>query len=261
MRPDSRDILERLHRALVREIRATCPEYLDSPFAVSEIYERLVPYRTHRDVIGAGLSAEYEYVLLRLLSGEGGYVHLESGAREAILRELASPNPNPTVYREFAAAQLRLDVARRAEAEIQEMSAGPEPDSLEVEAGAPGSGPGVSPSLGAAAGAGTLARPRQGFSAPGTPAEPAPGEGGEPDTAATGVAGEGSAVAAGSATGAAAGAARCWSCGEELPTRSTLRFCPLCGVNVRVKPCPACGEELESSWRYCVACGREVAVG
>ena len=49
---DPNDVLRRFHRALVREIQANNPELLSSPFSVAEIYQNLVPYRTHRDEIG-----------------------------------------------------------------------------------------------------------------------------------------------------------------------------------------------------------------
>lgn len=51
----------------------------------------------------------------------------------------------------------------------------------------------------------------------------------------------------------------CPWCRENLPQRPGVRFCPFCGSNVRLVPCPACGEELELNWRFCVACGTEVA--
>jgi hypothetical protein len=50
----------------------------------------------------------------------------------------------------------------------------------------------------------------------------------------------------------------CRWCRAELPHRANLKFCPFCGTDVRVVPCPACGEELEPDWRFCIACGVEV---
>ena len=50
----------------------------------------------------------------------------------------------------------------------------------------------------------------------------------------------------------------CRWCRAELPERGTLNFCPFCGTDVHVVPCPACGEEVEPEWRFCAACGVEV---
>lgn len=111
--PDPRQLLDRFHRTLVEEIRATRPEYLRLPFTVAEIYQNLIPYRTHRDVIGVEINGDYEDALLRLLVGEGDYLRLESeAARKRIEAELRSPNPNTTIYREFAAAEVRLNPSR-----------------------------------------------------------------------------------------------------------------------------------------------------
>ena len=70
----SDDVLERFHRALIEEIQTRRPEYLTSPFTVAEIYQNLVPYRTHRDRIGIEMNGDYEDALIRLLAGEGGYL-------------------------------------------------------------------------------------------------------------------------------------------------------------------------------------------
>ena len=107
------DSLERFHRALVEEILRTRPLYLSEPFTVAEIYQNLVPYRTHRDRIGVEMNGDYEDVLLRLLAGEGEYLLLESDhARREIKDELGSPNPNTGLYREYAAANVCLNPIR-----------------------------------------------------------------------------------------------------------------------------------------------------
>ncbi|MDE0083908.1 MAG: zinc ribbon domain-containing protein, partial [Gammaproteobacteria bacterium] len=63
--------------------------------------------------LGITLNREYDELLLRLLAGEGGYLVLESEpAREAIRRELERRHRNTGIYREFAAAKVRLNPAR-----------------------------------------------------------------------------------------------------------------------------------------------------
>jgi len=83
------EILDNFFSALVGEIRARKPDYLREPFTVAEIYQNLVPYRTHRDRIGVEMNADYEDALLRLLAGEGDLLVLESDtARGEIETEL-----------------------------------------------------------------------------------------------------------------------------------------------------------------------------
>ena len=113
MTPDTSDLLSRFHRALVREIRQVRPDYLVEPFTVAEIYQNLVPYRSHRDVIGVEMNGDYEDALLRLLSGEGDYLFLESDvARREIREELQTGNPNTGLFRDFAAADVRLNPSK-----------------------------------------------------------------------------------------------------------------------------------------------------
>ena len=107
---DPNEVLRRFHRALVREIQDSNPEHLTAPFSVAEIYQNLVPYRTHRDEIGVEMNADYEHALLRLLAGESDFLTIESRtARKEIREELESPNPNTGLYRDFAAADVRLN--------------------------------------------------------------------------------------------------------------------------------------------------------
>jgi len=110
MTQDSKDLLTRFYRALVREINAASPEALTTPFSVAEIYQNLVPYRTHRDEIGVEMNGDYEHALLRLLAGEGDFLTIESRtARQEIREELEAPNPNTALYRDFAAADVLLN--------------------------------------------------------------------------------------------------------------------------------------------------------
>ena len=137
---DSNDVLRRFHRALVREIQASNPEHLSAPFSVAEIYQNLVPYRTHRDEIGVEMNADYEHALLRLLAGESDFLTIESRtARQEIREELESPNPNTGLYRDFAAADVRLNPEKIDEALMWE----PDPAGGAPEGGVPEDFPAV----------------------------------------------------------------------------------------------------------------------
>jgi len=134
---DPNEVLQRFHRALVREIQASNAELLRAPFSVAEIYQNLVPYRTHRDEIGVQMNADYEHALLRLLAGENDYLTIESRtARQEIREELESPNPNTALYRDFAAADVRLNPEKIDEALAWNPlgSEAPEESSPEIDA-------------------------------------------------------------------------------------------------------------------------------
>jgi hypothetical protein len=51
---------------------------------------------------------------------------------------------------------------------------------------------------------------------------------------------------------------QCRYCSGALPETRLVKFCPHCGHNLQVHNCPACGAELETGWKFCVACGKGV---
>jgi hypothetical protein len=143
-----------------------------------------------------------------------------------VLREeLESSNPNTGVYREYAAVDVRLDPDRLPFADVPgptQPAVGEEVDeAISVEDLAP-------EEERAAAEAG--ASPD--VDAVAATSEP-PDAGGEKLEA-------------------------CRWCRAELPRRPNLKFCPFCGTDIRVVPCPECGEELEPDWRFCIQCGYEI---
>lgn len=234
------DVLARFHGALVEEILARRPEYLHAPFTVAEIYQNLVPYGTHRDRIGVEMNGDYEDALLRLLAGEGGFLVLDSDPALRTLREeLDSQNPNTGLYRDFAAVDVRLNPARTPAG-----GSGPsaEPASFGAEA-APVAMEDLAPEQGAPAAveapAPHEAGPEPVWDEPAPPSAVDP----EPDVA--------------PATQEEASTTCRW-CRADLPARANLNFCPFCGTDVHVVPCPGCGEELDPEWRFCIACGTEV---
>src|SRR5918992_3897347 len=111
------DDLDRILHRLVQRIRAEYPEYMNRPFEVSELYQNIVPYRHHRRELGIETNQDYELALLRLLAGERGYLMGDASMQDAVKRELASPNPNTALFREFAAARVSLspEASRRHE--------------------------------------------------------------------------------------------------------------------------------------------------
>ena len=267
----SGDVLERFLEVLVQQITATRPEYLTAPFTVAEIYQDLVPYRSHRNLIGVEMNGDYEDALMRMLSGEGGYLVLDSEvARREMQAELAGPNPNTALFHEFAAVDVRLHPSRvpvgagmgskvqaeASEADINEAEVArtraQEPEA-EVEADRPSAEPVAANS---------------GEAEPVGPSRPEPGRSSE-----DGVVGhietasapplasvEAAAPDGPDSTHAESGdvMTRCHWCREDLPERDSLHFCPFCGSDLRPSPCRECGEAMEARWQFCVSCGADV---
>ncbi len=270
--PFNPELLSRFHSVLVGEIQRSRPTDVDRSFTVAEIYQDLVPYRTHRNVLGVAMNGDYEDVLLRLLGGEGEYLILESDpARRKIRKELESSNPNTALFREFASADVRLNPAALNDvvptvtvqdgAKGQGAAGAGDGPTAESHGEKGGDTPDVVPVTHLAPDATTEGEALA--DQPETPMddettarvwaiEPAAQEGGTPAAAPPG-------PPPPTDSTPAAALDRCRWCSEDLPLRNGLNYCPHCGGDARLSPCSACGEALEPSWRYCVTCGTEVA--
>jgi hypothetical protein len=100
------DVVDRLHQRLEEAVARDRP--LDG-LTVGDLYQQLIPYRAVRTELGLLELAPYEHALLRLLSGERGYLRLEDDdARDEIARELAAPNPILGIYRDYAGVRVTL---------------------------------------------------------------------------------------------------------------------------------------------------------
>lgn len=97
-------LFERLVQVLARDAR------LAVPFPATDVYERLVPYRSNRSHLRVATHQDYEMAVLRLLAGERGYVRLEpDDVREAMQREVATVNPDPAMFRTFPDARVMIN--------------------------------------------------------------------------------------------------------------------------------------------------------
>ena len=79
--------------------------------SVAELHRTLLPYHICRSALGYATKAEYDLELLELLAGERYLVPTESDLRSAVRDERASPEPGLGFLKNFAAAQLRIQVA------------------------------------------------------------------------------------------------------------------------------------------------------
>lgn len=280
--PQSEEVLERFIEALVQEITDTRPEYLTTPFTVAEIYLNFVPYRSHRALIGVEMNGDYEEALLQMLSGEGDCLLVDSSvARQEMQKELAGPNPNTSLFHEFAAADVRLhprrvplDVGRGSEVGAAEV---PDADTIDPE---------MASTVGGAAeleAEKELEAERElevGGTGPAEPTAPPPediepvevlrSEPGRSDE--DGVVGHIETASAPSPVShepASAGNVStdgqpsdvltvCRWCREALPACESVNYCPFCGSDLRPSPCQECGEAMEARWHFCISCGADV---
>ena len=186
----------------------------------------------------------------------------DASMQDAVKREIASPNPNTALFREFAAARVSLspEAARRYE---QMASGDMKPDDVRtVTAAAPAPRPAApppppplrpAPSAPAqpSAGLGAMASPPPPPRAPTPP--PAEYYAAPPTTDRATGSGRSAAMSSVVAAGG------CRYCGGALPQGRRVTFCPHCGQNLAVQRCPACSTELELGWKFCTTCGRAVA--
>jgi hypothetical protein len=280
MVPELTPPVERFHRVLLDEIVKREPDYLRTPFTVADIYQILVPYRSHRDVIGAEMNGDYEDALLRLLAGAGDLLVLESEPATASLREeLASNNPNTGLFREYGDARVHLnpaaigdlDVPAVEPAESSEGEAASGPDRSVAEEDPDEEADTVSEVQASEAAterldegdetrAETGESTRDGAEEPeawrlealGAGADPAVGSNQPRPATELEPAAEPPAdpsVLSGPTTQG------CSWCGDGLPDDRVVNFCPHCGTSTSLRPCRDCGEEMEMSWHFCVSCG------
>ncbi len=221
------DHLERFVRELVRVINETDPQQLRTPFQVSELYQKLIPYRSYRKRLELESSEDYDMLILRLLGGERGYASIEpTEVQNLLAAEAASTSPTPGLFRDFAAATVRLNnnvvrsVLTEADlyappapvrsANTHDISQHEDTYDLSVE------------QL-------STASPGPVFEA----VETGP-----------------------KATDPNEESALCFSCSRQLPVERNVIYCPFCGTRVGLKSCNHCGSEIECSWSYCVTCGK-----
>jgi len=267
------DQLERLFRILVLRVRDLRPENLSRPFEVAEILRTFAPYRTTRADVGVETAEDYEVLILRLLSGERGFLFTDDAMQEDLRRELDSGNPDLRALHAYGTAKVTL--AQHAMRQMLEASPPAAPaapavsdaaphaarhDSVEHAGGtvsrdAPPRAPKASDvaaaldalqrqlpptlaELGEAMGAAGDARPHATYQSRASRI---------PDPTAESV--------------ARSPRPGCRFCGQMLPEGRDVTFCPHCGQNLRVQRCPGCSAEMDPAWKFCVVCGRAAASG
>jgi predicted RNA-binding Zn-ribbon protein involved in translation (DUF1610 family) len=233
------DNLDRMYRHLVRTIRSRFPQYLSQPFDVGELHQTILPYRHHRRELGIDTNEDYEITLSQLLAGDRNYLIVDDRMHDVLKAEMASTNPDPSKFKQFASARVALSPAA-----LRSLSVGPDED------------------VAAAASMPTMEIPVDAPPSP-TPPEPAapPPRLSSPVVAPVPSATPTAQPVIISRTVIPQAGEQCQSCNEPLPTGRAVTFCPHCGQNVTTAHCPACGSELEVGWRFCPTCGRPAVAG
>ena len=104
----SLDDLDRLAFRLSRTVRTQYPHLLTQGFTLTDLEERLLPFREARREMADGGADAFERAVLRLIAGERGYLVTESGLQTACRQALTSPSPSMSLVRAWATASLTL---------------------------------------------------------------------------------------------------------------------------------------------------------
>jgi len=104
----SLDDLDRLAFRLSRTVRTQYPHLLTQGFTLTDLEERLLPFReARREMADSGAEA-FERTVLRLIAGERDYLQTESELQTACTQALASPSPSMSLVRAWATTSLQL---------------------------------------------------------------------------------------------------------------------------------------------------------
>jgi hypothetical protein len=229
--------LDRLFRHLVDGLIAIDPARLHRPVPVAELIRSVIPYRSARGPLGLDSVEDYDVLILRLLSGEGGFVTVRPEIVGARCRaELEGTHPDPGLLREFGGAEVTLATDQLAKA------LGPAPE--------------------------TSWAPPEDTAPPETPVGDVDHEdtdadhgvietGRVPWTVDAIIASRGGVIPLNTSAVPDEGS-RCGYCGGLLPNGRQVNFCPHCGQSQTYIKCGECGNEVEFGWQHCVACGAEV---
>ena len=248
------EVVTRLYRALAEELHRRDHDP-DRPVKVSELYQELVPYKEVRSHLGVELNADYEHALLRLLAGERDLLRLEpEQAREELRREVEAPYPFVGRFRKFSASNVWVNMKEwRGPAAEPDKPSGQKAASTRSTTGRAYELR-ANPAAGRPEPVGDEPRPR-------IAAESAPGRGAAAAERAPVQLHSDEPASANGPLGPAERMAHagdaCAFCAETLPEGRRVRFCPHCGGDQRLRPCPRCDAVLERGWKYCISCGHE----
>lgn len=237
------DALAALFRRLV--LAAQQAGALARPIEVSEVLDAFVPYRAARRDGLLDTNDDYLHAVMQLLAGERGYVFADDLMQDDLKNELTAINPDLGVLTTYRTAKVRISSTH-----AQEVLAGD--TSIDMRPLTPMATPVVAAPAKPAAPA-TPVVPVTPVAAPPLnpplnpplrPSIPQAPRGVSVPTPVVNVVLDESP------------ADECPYCSRALPADRTLKYCPHCGLNLRIRRCAGCSAEMESEWKFCVTCGR-----
>lgn len=104
----SLDDIDRLAFRLSRTVRTQFPQLLTQGFTLTDLEERLLPYREVRREMADGGAEAFESAVLRLIAGERGYLIAEEALQTACRQALAFPSPTLAMIRAWTSSALYL---------------------------------------------------------------------------------------------------------------------------------------------------------
>lgn len=219
------DTIDLLFRRLV--LAAQAADALARPIEVGEILDKLVTYRAARRDGAIDTHDDYLHAMMQILAGERELVFADDLMQDDLRNEVASSNPDLGVLRTYASAKVRLSTNA-----VQRVLAGD--TAIDLRPATPVATP-VIPMV-------EMPPARPGARGGVSPSEPVGGT-----------------SPANNVRSAEPQGADCPYCTHALPTDRPVKYCPGCGINLRVRRCPGCSTEIESEWKFCVTCGRSAA--
>jgi hypothetical protein len=230
------DALAALFRRLV--LAAQQADALARPIEVSELLDTLVPYRAARRDGLLNTNDDYLHAVMELLAGERGYLFADDLMQDDLRSELSALNPDLGVLTTYRTAKVRI-----ASTHANEVLAGD--TSIDLRPPTPLSTPVIAAAV-------TPVMPVTPVAAPPV-AAPIPRPSAPIPTAPRGVSIPTPVV---NVVLDESPADECPYCSRALPADRTLKYCPHCGLNLRIRRCAGCSAEMESEWKFCVTCGR-----
>ena len=195
-------------------------------FTLTDLEERLVPFRDARREMSNNGPEAWEITMLRMLAGERDYLTTNADLQLACRQALALPSPTLALVRPWSSTTVRVGLgavklgterSQPTPEVLDDTAMGLEFSAKSIRLATPGA-PIATKSVKEAAVSNAPPKRR-------TPT----------NTLTT---------------------CGCRFCGGKLPESRKVTFCPHCGINLTVRQCPACSTELDVNWRYCVTCGR-----
>src|SRR6187402_3481961 len=105
------DDLDRLAFRLVRMVRNSYPHLLEQEFTLTDLEERLLPFRDARREMSNAGPESWEINVLRMVSGERDYLRTDSDLQLACRQALTLPSPTLALIRPWSATTLRIGAA------------------------------------------------------------------------------------------------------------------------------------------------------